>query len=332
MTRTSSPSCTVVICTRDRPELLERCLASVGRQIYPRFDILVVDNAPSDDRGRLVAGQHGARYLREPTRGLSRARNLGALASSTDIVAYLDDDAVADPTWLGHLILEFQDPAVMAVTGRILPIEAPVESDWLRTWWQSLDGGEVRRVVDRREPAWFEMANFGGAGDGSNMAIRQVAFDVWPGFHIRLGRGAPVAGGEEHHAFFSLIALGYRIVYTPDAQVWHPYPCTLRAYRQRTLRDREASAGYMALLFTEAPAYRRAVLRYLVQWLLGTRRAWRPHPLAPGPRRVPAWRAGLAYLVGPARYAGSRLVESVRPAIGRARTAPSAAEVLDSAR
>src|SRR5262245_13787927 len=266
MTRTSAgPPCTVVICTRDRPELLDRCLAAVARLAYPRYDVLVVDNAPSDDRTRLVAARRGAEYVLEPVQGLSRARNCGAHASSSEIVAYLDDDSLPEPGWLDHLAIEFRDPDVMAVTGRIVAVDDPVESDWLRAWWQGLDCGAERRAVDRSEPAWFELANFGGIGDGGNMAFRGRAFDIWPGFHERLGRGALVSGGEEHHAFFSLIARGYRVVYTPSARVRHPYPTTLDAYRERALRDRCASSGYMTLLFAEEPAYRGAVVRYVAQ-------------------------------------------------------------------
>jgi glycosyltransferase involved in cell wall biosynthesis len=145
MTATSaSPSCTVVICTRDRPEQLDRCLAAVARLAYPHYDVLVVDNAPSDDRTRLVVARHGARYLLEPVTGLSRARNFGACASSSAVVAYLDDDSIPEPAWLDRLALEFRDPEVMAVTGRILAIDDPVESDWQRGWWQSLGCGDER--------------------------------------------------------------------------------------------------------------------------------------------------------------------------------------------
>jgi glycosyltransferase involved in cell wall biosynthesis len=325
------PSCTVIICTRDRPELLDRCLAAVARLTYPAYEVLVVDNAPSDDRARAAAARRGARYLREPIRGLSRARNRGARASSSTIVAYVDDDSIPEPFWLGHLALEFSDPEVMAVTGRIVAIDDPVDADWLRAWRATLDCGDERRAVDRQEPAWFEMANFGGVGDGGNMAFRRRAFDIWPGFHERLGRGVLVAGGEEHHAFFSLIARGYRVVYTPHARVRHPYPTTLDSFRSRLLRDRAASAGYMALLFTEEPAYRRAVLRYIAQWLAGTRRDWRAHRV-PSARVVPATRSILAYLAGPARYACSRVIEPAVQTGGPPPPVRPRVEVLDSAR
>jgi len=68
-----------------------------------RFEVVVVDNAPSDDRASEVAERHGARRVVEPIPGLSRARNRGARESTGDLVAYLDDDAIADSGWLGGL-------------------------------------------------------------------------------------------------------------------------------------------------------------------------------------------------------------------------------------
>ena len=71
--------------------------------------------------------------------------------------------------------------------------------------------GHPESVFDRETPFWFERANFGGIGDGGNMAFRRCVFDIWPGFDERLGRGAVIDGGEEHYAFFSLLDRGYRI-------------------------------------------------------------------------------------------------------------------------
>jgi len=81
------PSCTVVICTRDRPTELNRCLEALAELDYPHFDVLVVDNAPSDDQARQVAMRWGVAYVAEPVPGLSRARNLGAMTCIAEVVA-----------------------------------------------------------------------------------------------------------------------------------------------------------------------------------------------------------------------------------------------------
>jgi O-antigen biosynthesis protein len=303
-----APTCTVVICTRNRPEHLERCLGAVTRLLYPWFDVLVVDNAPSDDRARGIAARWGASYVIEPVVGLSRARNRGARACQSEIVAYLDDDAVPEAAWLSSLANEFRDERVMAAAGQIRALEVDTEAQHLRANLSSTEsGGSERRVVDRDAASWFEISNFGGVGDGGNMAFRTLAFNMWAGFDERLGRGALLDAGEEHYAFFSLVERGYRVVYTPHAVVLHPYPPTLEDLRARHLKDLTASAGYMALLFTEHPRHRWAAAKYSLEALAGMRRAWRTQPEKSRLCIVPWWRAALARIRGPYLYAGSWL-------------------------
>src|SRR5215207_11073344 len=113
--------CTVVICTRDRPEALERCLGAVGALDHPVFDVLVVDNGSPAAGARELADRWGARCAVESRPGLSRARNRGAREAAGEVIAYLDDDAQPEPGWLAALEQELDDPAVMAVAGRIRP-------------------------------------------------------------------------------------------------------------------------------------------------------------------------------------------------------------------
>ena len=263
-----APSCTVVICTRDRPKLLERCIAAALRVDYPGFEVLVVDNAPTNDETREVAERWGVRCVVEPVPGLSRARNRGARACSTEIVAFIDDDALVEPDWLTALAREFSDPLVMAATGMVIPLKVETEAEKLCAGAVA-SGSHQRRVVDRQTAQWFELASFGGLGDGMNMAFRRRAFDLWPGFHERLGRGAVVCGDEEHLAFLSLIGLGYRVAHTPRAVVRHPYPSTMRDLRSRELRSLASTMGYVTHLFFEEPRHRRALVKYVTEALLG---------------------------------------------------------------
>lgn len=304
------PACSVVVCTRDRPAHLDRCLASLRRLDYPRFDIIVVDNAPRDARTHQVADRWGAVYEVEPVPGLSRARNRGARLANTEIIAFLDDDAVAEPSWLCGLVREFRDPTVMTVTGRIEATDIATSAGQAGSGLTgAIAGGPERRRVGPLTPAWFEMANFGGLGDGGNMAFRRTAFDVWPGFDERLGRGMALDGGEEHHAFFSLIDRGYTVVYTPDAVVRHPYPATVEILRARHVRDLRSAAAYMTLLYVEHPPYRWQTVRYALEALGGARRPWRSGAVRTGGagRLIPFWRTLVARASGPLLYLTVRL-------------------------
>jgi glycosyltransferase involved in cell wall biosynthesis len=182
------PSCSVVICTRDRPEYLERCLNGLASVDYPRFEVLVVDNAPSDGRARKTAARWDTRYTVEPIPGLSRARNRGLLESQSEIVAYLDDDAVAQRGWLSGLAAEFNDPVVIAVSGRVIPFKVASDEEG-KLWAAITERGLVRHSFDRQTADWFVAANFGAIGIGANMGLRRSVLGIWPGFDVRLGRG-----------------------------------------------------------------------------------------------------------------------------------------------
>ena len=303
----ANPSCSVVICTRDRPEILDRCLAALAALDYPHFEIVVVDNAPSDDRAREVALHHGARRVVESVRGLSRARNRGAQESRSELIAYLDDDAIADPGWLRGLAAEFSDPRVMAVTGRILPLRPEGDQGRMCALMIGVDGGAQRRTFDLETPAWFKSANFGGIGIGASMAVRKSAFNFWAGFNPRLGRGAEVPASEENYAFFELIAAGYRVIYTPAAVVWHHAPQDFGQLRQQHLKTLVEAGAYLAFLLAERPDCRPSVFRFIRDGVRGERRIQDTLPASARARIAPRWREVWAGIRGGLLYTRARL-------------------------
>jgi O-antigen biosynthesis protein len=324
------PTVSVVICTRDRPQQLDRCLASLASLDYPAYHVLVVDNAPRDQRSREVALHRGVQYLVEPVRGLSRARNRGARSCGSEIVAYIDDDAVPEPDWLMLLVRDFEDPRVAAVTGAILPMHRNpgMSPPRERTSLYRTERGR-RRAVGRETQGWFEIANFGEMGDGSNMAFRHIVFDIWPGFDERLGRGAILNGGEEHYAFFTLIERGYRIVYNPGAIVRHPDPQTAQELRSRHLSVIATATAYVTYLAVEHPSCRRALARYALDRLRGTTRPWVNRSSRAGIPVAPRWLTLLAILSGAWTYFRSRMV--VQTSTGRDEMLPQSLEATPMA-
>jgi cellulose synthase/poly-beta-1,6-N-acetylglucosamine synthase-like glycosyltransferase len=302
------PTCTVVICTRDRPAELNRCLKALAELDYPYFDVLVVDNAPSDDQARQVATRWGAAYVVEPVPGLSCARNLGAMTCTAEVVAYVDDDALAEPNWLSILMQEFKDPLVMAVTGSIKALKVETEAERLCALLAgSQSERRERRVVDSQTPRSFEIANFGGIGDGGNMAFRRTAFQVWPGFDERLGRGAVIDGGEEQHAFFSLLQGGFRVAHVPHAVVSHPFPRDIEELRRRKVRDLTSAAAYVTLLCVEEPHHLPTLIKCVLERFSVTPRSWRNAADQSRPVPVSRPRRLLALLCGPLLYVRSLL-------------------------
>src|ERR1700677_536662 len=113
----------IVICTRDRPDFLARCLASLRHQTLCPNQVIVVDNASKLATTREVALAAGVDYVREERPGLDFARNAGARAANGEIVAYTDDDVQLHPRWLDRLVSALDTPEGMAVTGLGLPAE-----------------------------------------------------------------------------------------------------------------------------------------------------------------------------------------------------------------
>jgi len=230
----STADVSVVVCTRDRPEALARCLASLRSSRARPRELLVVDNASSGDgTQRVVAGMPGVRYLREPRPGLAIARNTGVRATTGALVAFTDDDVVVDPDWLSHLARPFAEVRVMAVTGIVLP--GALESDAQRMaedrMWSFnhefrplvFDARYFARMRARGVPVWH-------IGAGANMAIRRDAFTHVGLFDERLGAGA--AGcSEDSELWYRLLAEGWRCVYEPSAVVFHYHRAELDALR-----------------------------------------------------------------------------------------------------
>jgi glycosyltransferase involved in cell wall biosynthesis len=113
----------VVIATRNRAESLKDTLASLTRQSRKPDEVVVVDNASSDhtrDVALKFVDSLNLKYVYEAKRGIPYARNAGIQNAGGDIIAFVDDDCVADENWLKNLEIPFvKDPHIGVVGGEI---------------------------------------------------------------------------------------------------------------------------------------------------------------------------------------------------------------------
>ena len=215
-------SASVVICTRDRPEVLQRCLGSLPQQTYRPREIIVVDNASLDQRTREVTLAAGAIYVREDRAGLDIARNTGARSATSDVVAYTDDDVLLHRRWLERLVAAFDQPEIAAVTGLVLPAELATEAQrHFETYW-SFGQGYHRQDFDATRfgacgkgvfPAWK-------VGAGASMAFRREIFDRVGFFDERLDVGQAGCSGDSEF-WYRLLATGYACRYEPSSAAFH---------------------------------------------------------------------------------------------------------------
>jgi GT2 family glycosyltransferase len=249
---------TVIVCTRNRPRELERCLASLAGLAVPPREIIVVNSA-GDTYARETATHRGTRYLETSVPGVSHARNVGIAAAQSEFIAYLDDDAVADLDWLTALIAPFADAMVAAVFGSVASLGEPGPAG---KRYQEIAFRKPRLAsLERTTRDWFWLANTGHIAIGANMAFRRSAIERAGGFDTRLGRGSIIPGAEEHRICSQLIGEGYRCVCSLDAIVRHPSLGDDEQLRQFEIQMCEVAAGYLTLIFLEHPAHRRELLR-----------------------------------------------------------------------
>jgi GT2 family glycosyltransferase len=223
------PEVTAAVCTRDRPDDLVRALDSLEAQKYPRLRILVVDNAPSDDRTRRLVSELAQTreidYVTEPRPGLSWARNRAIDASDSEVVAWADDDEVCDPWWATEIARAFVEvPEAGAVTGMVAPAELETES---QAWFEQYSGvrrgrGFARAVFSpataSEQSPLYPLPPYGA---GANMAFRRDAIERIGRFDCALGTGTATLAGEDTAALSALLLAGGTIVYQPSAIVHH---------------------------------------------------------------------------------------------------------------
>jgi GT2 family glycosyltransferase len=216
---------TVAICTYDRYGYLAESLASLTRQELPtaEFEVIVVDNSPDPQR----SAEEAAKYAQidnliwhyEATPGLSNARNVAMRMARAPIIAYLDDDAFADPDWLVKLLEAYDTlgDTAYGIGGRVRPRFLGERPAWLSDnllGYLSVveNGGDTR---------------FLGAGEwvaGANVSYRVSKLRESGGFSPALGRigsGISLMSNDETELAERLEAAGGRIGYAPHAGVDH---------------------------------------------------------------------------------------------------------------
>ncbi len=213
---TSSPSISVVIPTRDRPDDLQRCLESLTRVAYSRWNVLVVDQSDSA-RTREVADGFAAalpylRYGHPGHTGLCRARNEGIAGTDGEVVAFLDDDCTVEEDWLqgiAHAFARYPGAALVFGTVEAAPHDPRVSF---------VIAHEIReeRAVRGRAAA----LRLGGIG--ASMYLRRAAAERVGSFDPYLGAGSGhFSAADDDDYRYRALAAGYEVVETPSITVCH---------------------------------------------------------------------------------------------------------------
>lgn len=259
---------TVVVCTRNRADQMRSCLAGLLAISHPNLEVLIVDNAPTDDStehvfGDVVGGMPGFRYVRENRPGLSRARNKGLAEATNDIVAFTDDDVTVDQDWVTGLLRGFRAADnVACVTGLVATAALETVAEYYfdaRVDWGVSCTPRLYDMGDNRPAEPLFPYSAGRFGTGANFAVHAGVLRALGGFDEALGAGTPTEGGEDLDAFVRVLLSGHALAYEPSALVWHRhrsdidglrrqmwgYGTGLTAYLAKHLRDRRSRADIL---------------------------------------------------------------------------------------
>jgi mycofactocin system glycosyltransferase len=211
---------TIVVPARDRVAMLARCLAGLTQPGQP--PVIVVDDGSADAPAvAAAAAAAGACLVRRPrSGGPGAARNTGAAAVGTPVVAFVDSDCVPRPGWLEPLLAHFTDPAIGAVAPRIVAHEQG--TTWLGRYegvGSALDMGPRGSVVS----------------PGTRVPYVPTAALVVRREAIGRGFAEDIQAGEDVDFVWRLAASGWRVRYEPGSAVAHQHRIRLRPWFRRRM-------------------------------------------------------------------------------------------------
>ena len=215
----------VIICSYNREQYITDAIDSLYHQRLSKqmYEVIVVDNNSTDNTKQACLNYiqlhpgYNIYYIQENNQGASFARNTGAAFAKAPLLAFMDDDAVADKDFLERIISFYEaHPYVGGLGGRIIPKYIPAEPKWMSHYVSSLVGNfHYSAHVELFKPGKYPLE--------SNMIVTKKDFDEVGGFNTLLPGvvGTLRIGGEGKDFFMKLQGLGKKIYYDPSIRVQH---------------------------------------------------------------------------------------------------------------
>ena len=226
----AGPQISVVVCTRNGSSTLRECLEALVRQSYRNYEVIVIDDGSTDAVPEIAKAFPQVRHQRQDHAGLSVARNLGAQIAAGEIIAYTDDDCMADEDWLRYLAQAFDDPQWVAAGGPNIPPQARNRTEAVVS---AAPGGPSHVLLNDEEAEHLP---------GCNLAVRKAALDAIGGFQPPF-----MTAGDDVDVCWRLREAGGRLRFVPGAMVWHHRRFTVRSYLRQQSGYGRAEALLMKL-------------------------------------------------------------------------------------
>ena len=223
------PPVSVVVVRRDRPDALVRCLTGILQVQYTPFEIVVVADGP----GCAAVGHWTGKIkvVRFDRPNISEARNLGISHAAGEIVAFIDDDAVPEPSWLTQLVAPFEQSDVAAAGGFVRGRNG-ISFQWKARRVDETGATAPLDVHPEQATVLMPKGRSATKTEGTNMAVRRDVLCTLEGFDPAFAFYL-----DETDLNLRLARAGYATVIVPLAEVHHGFAASSRRRVDRTPRD-----------------------------------------------------------------------------------------------
>jgi glycosyltransferase involved in cell wall biosynthesis len=216
------PFVSIVICTYNRKRLLTDCLSSVFQIDYPKskYEVIVIDGGSTDGTSEIQNQFRDVHFFTEGKFGLAHARNMGASMAKGSIVVYTDDDCIVDSKWIENLLIGFDlFPFVVGVGGIVLPAPSVIVP-------KKLFVKSALGLYDEGSKMKFVQGIITSNCAFKRSVLEETRFDETLGV---TRRGNLILCGEDSDLCESLTRLENKLLYMPQAKVFHQIGRRLKA-------------------------------------------------------------------------------------------------------
>lgn len=223
----STPLVSVIVVSRGRADVLPLCLTGLGQLYYPGYEIIVVTDPGGIKAVQKMGWENRVKLVAFNEPNISAARNAGIIQAAGDVVAFIDDDAVPEPTWLTHLIEPFQDNQISAAGGFVRGRNG-ISYQWMANFLDHTGKNIPLNILDTNSLVPTPLHGGAVKTEGTNCAFRRNIL-------TRLGGFDPVYRfyNDESDLNMRLAQAKMKTALVPLAQVHHGYGASERRTADR---------------------------------------------------------------------------------------------------